>query len=104
MIGKNRDFLMVLLKKRTFTPCCEMQMNMEKKEIVEKISSKCKILDWLETVEMDKWVKKEMKEELKRKRRSYDKVLGLTEKKKKFGDCLEECNLEKKRVYGRSLV
>ena len=75
-----------------------MQMNMEKKEIVEKISSKCKILDWLERVEMEKWVKKEMKEELKRKRRSYDKVLGFTEKKKKFGDCLEECNLEKNRV------
>ena len=74
---------MVLLKKRTFTPCCEMQMNMEKKEIVEKISSKCKILDWLETVEMEKWVKKEMKEELKRKR-SYDKVFGFTEKRKKL--------------------
>ena len=58
MIGKNRDFLMVLLKKRTFTPCCEMQMNMEKKEIVEKILSKCKILDWLETVEMDNGLRK----------------------------------------------
>ena len=94
---------MVFLKKRTFTPCCKIQMNMEKKETVEKISSKCKILDWLEKVEMDKWVQKEMKEELKRKR-SYDKVLGLTEKKKKFGDCLEECNLEKKGFYGKSLV
>ena len=59
---------------------------MEKREIVDKISSKCQLLDWLETVAMGEGVKKEMKEDSKRMRRCHDKLLGLIERKKKLGD------------------
>ena len=89
---------MALLKKKTFTPCYEIQLNMEKKEIKDKSSSKCELLDWLEKVEMEEGVKKETKEDLKRKRRSYDKLLGLIQKEMKLRDGLEECNLEENRT------
>ena len=55
-------FFMVLLKKRTFTPCCEISFSIEKKEIVKKISSKCQLLMVLQTMDMGKGVKKVLKE------------------------------------------
>ena len=51
-------FFMVLLKKRTFTPCCEISCSMEKKEIVKKISSKCQVLMVLERMEIGECLKK----------------------------------------------
>ena len=60
---------------------------MEKKEIVEKISSNSKLVNWLlETVEMKDNIKKELKEDLKRKRRSYDKMFDIGGKKIKAGN------------------
>ena len=97
MIG-NISIFMVLLKKRTFTPCCEISCSMEKKEIVKKISSKCKLLMLLEKMEMGEGVKKVLKEDFKRKRRSYEKFVGFIGKKKKLGNDLKECDLEENRI------
>ena len=52
----------------------------------------------LDTMEMGQGVKKVLKEEVKRKRRSYDKFVGFIEKKKKFGNSLKECDLEENRI------
>ena len=71
---------------------------MEKKEIVKKISSRCKLLMGLEIIEMGEGVKKVLKEDLKRKRRSYDKFLEFIGKKQKLGDGLKECDLEENRI------
>ena len=88
---------MVLLKKRTFTPCCEISLSMEKKEIVKKNSSKCELLMVLERMEMGEGVKKVLKEDVKRKR-SYDKFIGFIGKKKKLGNGLKECDLEENGI------
>ena len=74
---------MVLLKKRTFNPCCEITFIMEKKDICKKISAKCELLMVLDKMEMG-GVKRLLKEDVKRKRRSYDKFVGFIEKKKKL--------------------
>ena len=90
-------FFMVLLKKRTFTPCCEITFIMEKKDICKKISTKCELLMVLDKMEMGEGVKRLLKEDVKRKRRSYDKFVGFIEKKK-IGNGLKEYDLETNRI------
>ena len=68
------------------------------KEIVKKNSSKCELLMVLERMEMGEGVKKVLKEDVKRKRRSYDKFIGFIGKKKKLGNGLKECDLEENRI------
>ena len=52
----------------------------------------------LDRMEMGQGVKKVLKEDVKRKRRSYDKFVGFIEKKNKFGNSLKECDLEENRI------
>ena len=57
---------------------------MEKKDICKKISAKCELFMVLNKMEMGEGVKRLLKEDVKRKRRSYDKFVGFIEKKKKL--------------------
>ena len=52
----------------------------------------------LDKMEMGEGVKRLLKEDVKRKRRSYDKFVGFIEKKKKIGNGLKEYDLEKNRI------
>ena len=58
--------------------------NMEKKEILEKISVNCQCVNWLEKVGMKDSIKKEIEGDLKRKRRNYDKMINFAQKKRKL--------------------
>ena len=79
---------------------------MEKKEIVRKISLKCQSLDLLERIGLEERVKKELEDDLKRKRQNYDRLLGRMEKKRKLdhedGDLNFEENREKWREFSVS--
>ena len=74
---------------------------MEKKEIVRKISKKCQCLALLERIGLEERVEKEIKDDLKRKRQNYDRLLGKMEKKRKFDDEAGDCNLEENRKKWR---
>ena len=78
-------------------PSCEMQNMEEKKEIFEKISRNSRDLNWLENVGMKDSIKEEMKKDLKKKRRSYDKIMNLGKKERKNEVICEEVDLEKKK-------
>ena len=52
----------------------------------------------LDRMEMGEGVRKLFKEDVKRKRRSYNKFVGFIAKKKKFGNSLKECDLEENRI------
>ena len=52
----------------------------------------------LDRMEMGEGVKRLLKEDVKRKRRSCDKFVGLIEKKKKIGNGLKEYDLEENRI------
>ena len=54
------------------------------KDICKKISAKCELLMVLDKIEMGEGVKRLLKEDVKRKRRSYDKFVGFIEKKKNW--------------------
>ena len=69
---------------------------MEKKEILEKISVNCKLVKWLEKVEMKVSIKKEIEYDLKRKGKSYDKMMNIGEKRMKVEEYLDAENLERK--------
>ena len=77
---------------------------MEKKEILEKISVNCKLVKWLEKVEMKAIIKKEIEYDLKRKGKSYDKMMNIGEKRMKAEEYLDAENLERNRKFGKSLV
>ena len=62
---------------------------MDKKEIAGKISKICQNVNRIETMRIDESVRDELKKDLKRKRRSYDKLLNISENKlRKEGDKL----------------
>ena len=68
--------------------------NMEKKDFLDKISQNSKCVKWLRTVGMEERIKKELEGDLERRRRSYDKIWNVGQKKIKMEKFNEDGYLE----------
>ena len=76
---------------------------MEKKQIGAKISKICQNVNWIETIRIDETVRDEVRKDLKRKRRSYDKHLNISENKVKKGGEIE-MDLEENRKIWKDFI